>query len=195
MPNYLNGKVYAIRSHQTEQVYIGSTVERLSARMGKYRALYNKYKDGEGCYYSCFKILDHADAYIELLAKHECLCREELDQYKGDYIRSEPNAVNKIRDEDTEQLRERKKKYREDNAEKIKAREKLYYQANREKIKQQVRIYKQNNVEKIRDYESKKITCPCGGVFRTQGLAKHNRSKMHQAYETYKANKELETAR
>jgi hypothetical protein len=43
MPNYENGKVYAIRSHQTDEVYIGSTVERLSARMSKHRADYKRY--------------------------------------------------------------------------------------------------------------------------------------------------------
>ena len=54
MPDYLNGKVYAIRSHQTEQVYIGSTVERLSARMSKHRAKHKAYKAGKSDNYTRF---------------------------------------------------------------------------------------------------------------------------------------------
>ena len=67
MPNYLNGKIYVIRSHQTEQVYIGSTVERLSARMSKHRAQYKRYKEGKCGLTTSFKMLDYPDAYIELI--------------------------------------------------------------------------------------------------------------------------------
>ena len=95
MPNYLNGKVYAIRSHQTEQVYIGSTVERLSARISKHRAQYKFYNRGKGHYYTSFKMLDFPDAYIELIEKHPCLCREELERCEGQHIRAEPNVVNR----------------------------------------------------------------------------------------------------
>ena len=96
MPNYLNGKIYAIRSHQTDQVYIGSTVERLSARMSKHRAKHKAYKAGKGFYYTGFKMLDYPDAYIELVEKHPCLCREELERFEGQHIRAEPNAVNRF---------------------------------------------------------------------------------------------------
>ena len=64
MPDYLNGKVYAIRSHQTEQVYIGSTVERLSARMSKHRADFKLYKAGKRNYVTSYKMLEFPDVYI-----------------------------------------------------------------------------------------------------------------------------------
>ena len=86
MPNYLNGKIYEIRSHQTEQVYIGSTVERLSARMSKHRADFKRYKAGKMNYITSFKMLDYPDAYIELVEKHPCLCREELERLEGQHI-------------------------------------------------------------------------------------------------------------
>ena len=118
MPNYLNGKVYAIRSHQTEQVYIGSTVERLSARMSKHRAQYKFYNTGKGHYYTSYKMLDFPDAYIELIEKHPCLCREELERLEGQYIRAEPTAVNKII------VGRTKAEYYQANTEKIRAQQK-----------------------------------------------------------------------
>jgi hypothetical protein len=166
MPNYLNGKVYAIRSHQTEQVYIGSTVERLSARMSKHRAQYKFYKNGKGHYYTSFKMLDYPDAYIELLEKHPCLCREELERLEGQYIRAEPNAVNKII-----AGRTRAEHYR-DNAEQLNARQKEYYH---------------NNTEKIRAQHKQKHDCPCGGKYTTSDKAKHLKTKKHQAYEQFMA--------
>jgi hypothetical protein len=118
MPNYLNGKVYAIRSHQTEQVYIGSTVERLSARMSKHRAQYKFYKAGKSRYVTSYKMLEYPDAYVELIEKHPCLCREELERLEGQYIRAEPNSVNKIVAGRT------RAEYRADNAEQLNAQQK-----------------------------------------------------------------------
>ena len=67
-PNYNDSKIYAIRSHQTNDVYIGSTVERLSARMSKHRYDYKKFSAGEGMnYVSSYEILKYPDAYIELI--------------------------------------------------------------------------------------------------------------------------------
>jgi hypothetical protein len=95
MPDYSNGKIYAIRSHLTDQVYIGSTVERLSARMSKHRADLKRHRAGKFRYITSFKMFDFPDAYIELIEKHPCLCREELERAEGQYIRADPNAVNR----------------------------------------------------------------------------------------------------
>ena len=95
MPNYEHGKIYAIRSHQTDQIYIGSTVERLSARMSKHRASYKMFKKGKGHFTTSFHMLEFDDAFIELIENFPCLCREELDRVEGQHIRSEPTAVNK----------------------------------------------------------------------------------------------------
>ena len=166
MPNYLNGKVYAIRSYQTEHVYIGSTVERLSARMSKHRAQYKFYKAGKGCYYTSYKMLDYPDAYIELVEKHPCLCREELERLEGQHIRAEPNAVNK----------------------RIAGRtDAEYYQDSAEQIKAQKKQYRQNNVEKINMYKKQKHTCDCGGRYTQCNKAAHFKSKQHRDHEAFMA--------
>ena len=35
--NFQNGKIYCIRSHQTDKVYIGSTTQTLAQRFGKHK--------------------------------------------------------------------------------------------------------------------------------------------------------------
>jgi len=192
MPNYFNGKVYAIRSHQTDQVYIGSTVERLSARMSKHKAHYKFYKAGKSRYVTSYKMLDYPDAYIELVEKHPCLCREELERLEGQHIRAEPNAVNKVvagwtkaeyYRNNAEQIKAQQKEYRLDNPEYAK----LYYQDNVEKIKAHKKEYYQSNVEKIRDQQKQKHTCDCGGRYTQCNKAAHFKSKQHRDHEAFMA--------
>jgi hypothetical protein len=48
MPNYNNGKIYCIKSYETEDIYIGSTTQKLCKRMGSHRRSYKAYKNNEG---------------------------------------------------------------------------------------------------------------------------------------------------
>lgn len=91
MPNYQNGKIYCIRSHQTDKVYVGSTTVLLSARMAKHRwACKTNYKNPMSQH-----IIKYGDAYIELIKLYPCSCRSELEREEGKYIR-EMNCVNKV---------------------------------------------------------------------------------------------------
>jgi len=134
-PNYNNSKIYAIRSHQTNDVYIGSTVERLSARMSKHRYDYKKYSAGQGrSYVSSYEILKYPDAYIELLKNLKCLCKDELLREEGKLIRSTDNCVNKniagrtIKEyrEDNAQMRDRQLQFERVKAELINSTEVLH---------------------------------------------------------------------
>ncbi len=42
MPDYAQGKIYAIRIHLNEKVYVGSTTQPLSARMAEHRGSANR---------------------------------------------------------------------------------------------------------------------------------------------------------
>ena len=82
MPDYSKGKVYAIRSHSTDKVYIGSTIETLSSRMSKHRY---DFKHNHGVTSS--EILKFNDCYIELICDYPCERKEQLDRKEGEYIR------------------------------------------------------------------------------------------------------------
>ena len=91
------GRVYAIRSPSTENVYIGSTTQPLSKRMSQHRDKFN-YMIGSGDmskWCQSFYVLDSLDAYIELISEHENISKDELKKFEGMAIREEPNCVNK----------------------------------------------------------------------------------------------------
>ena len=71
---FQNGKIYTIRSFQTEKYYIGSTNHKtLSQRLSKHKSVYRTWlKDKDSCYVTSFEILKYDDCYIELLELYPC---------------------------------------------------------------------------------------------------------------------------
>lgn len=138
MPNYQNGKIYAIKSYQTELIYIGSTVRPLSQRLGQHRINYKK--NGN---VSSKEILKYDDYYIELIENFPCNSKEELFKQEGYYIRENiNNCVNCCIAGRT------KKEWNNDNKDHISKQQKEHYQANIEHIKE----YRENNKEKQKEY-------------------------------------------
>ena len=153
MPDYNNGKIYAIRSHQTDEVYIGSTTQKLSQRLGKHRSYYNSYKRGKGNYISSIEIIQYPDHYIELIKLFPCNLKCELLAEEGRTIR-ETNCVNKeiagrtrkqYRIDNKELINLNNKNYREKNKDKIKE----WREKNKEKLKERAKEYYRNNKDKF----------------------------------------------
>ena len=161
MPDYSKGKIYCIRSHNTDLIYIGSTIQPLSVRIGGHKkSLKGFLKDKKNYCYS-FKIFEWGDAYIELLELYPCKNREELLKKEGEYIRK-MKCVNKSIAGRT------KKEYYEFYKEKILKRHYKYYYDNKKKINER-------NNEKNRE----KIICICGSTINRSSNARHKRTKKH----------------
>jgi hypothetical protein len=111
--NFQNGKIYSIRSHQTEKIYIGSTTQSLSQRFSNHKEL--------TC--SSREIMQFADAYIELIEMFPCANKIELHRREGEVIRI-TDCVNKTMPGRTRA--ETNKQYREDNRGKILEQQKQY---------------------------------------------------------------------
>lgn len=138
MPDYKYGKVYAIRSHQTDKVYVGSTTTPLYVRMAKHRFDCKNKRNG----ITSFEILKNDDAYIELLENFPCNSKEELNRKEGEYIRL-LNCVNKCISGRTG------KEYYQDNKVDILAKRIDHYQDNKERVKAYKKAYraKKNEIE------------------------------------------------
>lgn len=182
MPNnYQTSKLYKIWSpSHPDEIYIGSTTQRLVKRIGEHRRKYKLHLNGKYRYTTSFKIMAYGDARIELIEKFPCKCKEELIAREGYYIRT-LDCVNKVIPDRTpkqyyqanrERIAQRGKKYREANREKIAQKKKEYRQANREKIAQRVEKYYKNN----------RMTCECGSVIRRDYLRMHKKTKKHMNY-------------
>ena len=90
---YKNGKIYSIRSHQTEQIYIGSTCVPLCKRIYLHKAGYKHYLKHNKNYISSFEIIKYDDCYIELIEEYPCDNKMELTRKEGEHIRAN-NCVN-----------------------------------------------------------------------------------------------------
>lgn len=129
---YHNGKIYTLRSYQTDKFYIGSTCQLLSRRKAEHKL--RKRND--------ISKLD--DFYIELLENFKCENKDELNKREGELIRQNKNkCINKNVAGRTG------KEYREENKEKIKTNDKIFRDNNKEKIKEYQKQYRLKN--KLKD--------------------------------------------
>ena len=136
MPDYSAGKIYQIVSHQTTDVYIGSTTQALSKRMTSHRTNFKRYNNKQGKWCSSYLLLQYGDATIELIEECPCENKEQLDRREGQLIR-ERRCVNKhiAGGMTTEERKTRKKEWREGNKEKVKGHNKEWREVNKEKMK------------------------------------------------------------
>ena len=96
MPNYQNGKIYSIRSHLTDDVYIGSTIETLAKRLFNHKRYYKQWLNKKTNYTSSYKIIekDFENCYIELVENYPCNNKNELCRREGEIIRN-TTCINK----------------------------------------------------------------------------------------------------
>ena len=141
MPDYSKGKIYCLRSHQTDDVYIGSTIQSLAKRKGAHISAYKGYLNGKYPFVTSFYIVKYDDCYIELIEEYACENKQQLERKEGEYIRSR-YCVNKYIAGRTY------KEYRADNKEKISEINAEYYANNKEKSAE----YRADNKEKISKY-------------------------------------------
>ena len=160
---FQNGKIYTIRSHQTNKYYIGSTNQKtLSQRLGKHRYSYKEYLTNNIHYISSFEILKYSDYYIELLIAYPCNNKYELRRKEGELIRQFKSDVVNIQiagrthkeynEDNHETILERHKQYRQDNHETIAERDRQYRLDNSEYIKERFKQYYINNKEHIAEH-------------------------------------------
>ena len=187
MKDYSKGKIYAIRSHKTDLIYIGSTVQPLYKRMDVHRSNYKRYiNTGKSMEYS-YKIFDLDDKpYIELVINYPCSCLDELRREEGIWIRK-MDCVNKniagrtpkerYEHKKEEILKKSKERYK-NNKEEILKKDKEYRDKNKDKIQK----YKKEYYEQTKNHKLQKFACPCGGKYTRCHKTKHEKTGKHQQY-------------
>ena len=172
---FQNGKIYAIRSHQTNKYYIVSTNQlTLAQRLGKHRYSYKEYLTNNIHYISSFEILKYSDYSIELLIAYPCNNKYELRRKEGELIRQFKSDVVNI------QIAGRThKEYNEDNHETILERHKQYRQDNHETIAERDRQYYINNRQVISEKRKQTFICECGSTTLYSNKYYHIRTNKH----------------
>ena len=136
-------RIYAIRNHTSDSVYVGSTERTLQLRFKDHRSSHRKWLKGKtnGC--SSFQLLNDT-SYIELLEECEVGVRYERERW---WVENTPNCVNKLIPNRTEA--EWKAEWYQQHKEEICARNKALYEANRDKIRAQQKEYYQRRKLKV----------------------------------------------
>jgi DNA repair exonuclease SbcCD ATPase subunit len=158
---YQTGKVYKILNTLNNEVYVGSTYQKLSQRMTKHR---NSVKDphrNKNTFYTYIDTIGIEHFYIELIENFPCANKEELRAREGYWIRQIGTLNDKIAgrtpqqhyDDNKEKILERCKEHYENNKEEIQQRKKKYREENKEKIAEHKKQYYEENIDKIKEYK------------------------------------------
>ena len=173
---YPIGRVYAIRSPNTDEVYIGSTFNPLYKRFGHHKCYFKKYEITGIYSTTSYKIIEAGGAYIELMEQHENLTKEQLNKFEGEHIRYVDNCVNRCVAGRT------KKEYYQDNRTHTIEKSKLYAINNKEKIVSYKADLYQSNKEVILAARKETFKCDCGGECRKSDKVRHEKTKKHLDY-------------
>jgi len=211
MVNYNNGKIYALKSYQTEKIYIGSTVLKLYQRLAQHRYKYKKYLNGETHYITSYELIKYDDCYILLLDKYSCNDKTQLLEKEREYILKHKDiCINKqipLRTKKQYYIDNREKilKYVKENTDPEKQKERIKKWRDKNKNNEQIKIRKKEASKKWRDknkdygkkfycankdkilkrrsiWGKKNFNCICGSVINNFSKSRHNKTKKHLKY-------------
>jgi hypothetical protein len=142
-----NGKIYAIKSLNTNEVYIGSTFKELSFRLAGHISNYKRFMKFPTTtpYVHSFEIIGEKDYYIELVEDLGDVSKSEMLLKEGEYIRQTEKCVNKVVSGRT------RKEYRADHRDHIKTYGKEYYRQNTDSIAEKRKIIFALNKDKYNE--------------------------------------------
>ena len=147
----LTGRIYIIRSPNTEMVYVGSTFKSLNRRF--YGHISDWRLKSDKCTSSKL-ILEKGDAYIELLEEVLVENERELERLEQIWIDNTANAVNKNKsyrtiEEKVEYMRQHHKKYYETHKEELHKYQKTWREEHKEETRRQYKKYYETHKKEV----------------------------------------------
>ena len=169
MIDYSEAKIYKIIDNTNDNIYIGSTCQKLSQRLSEHVRHFRSYKkDKKVSYVTSFKIIENGDYDIILIKEYPCETKEQLLKKERYYI-EKYKCVNKNIPGRT--MKEYCKEYRENNKDLIKE----YREANKDVMKQ----YYENNKDLIKERITKIYHCICGSEIQLNEKSRHFKTNKH----------------
>lgn len=130
MPDYSKAKIYKLISDETDQIYVGSTVEKyLSSRLSGHKCLYKKWLRTGTAYTTSYEIVKHPDCTIILIENYPCESCDELRAREQYHIDRNENCCNKYHAFITEE---------DARARKVE-KQKIYYRKNKRELNSKLR--------------------------------------------------------
>ena len=180
--------IYKIWWQGKDDLYVGSTKQKLSMRMAKHRS---NCKSGiQFNLYEIMRINGYDFEYV-LLQSYEVSCKDEQLKHEQHFIDLlHPNLNNRRAHNTPEDRKQYHKQYRDIHEDRIKqyyethkdgirAYRKQYGETHKDNIRVKLRQYYEINKNKIIVRQNTKIECDCGTIIRKGGLCKHIRTQKH----------------
>jgi hypothetical protein len=145
MPDYSHSKIYKIIDNTNGNIYIGSTTQSLSQRLGGHKREYKRYCNGRHNFVSSFEILKNDNYEIVLIEEVNCENKEQLHKIERKHIETN-KCVNLYIPTRT------KEEYYESNKDEKKEWNKEYYESNKDKILEKNKEWYEANKDKILEY-------------------------------------------
>lgn len=186
MPDYNEGKIYLLKSKQTDKVYVGSTTQSLAKRMRGHRNIYQEnISTGDKSGHSSLKLLKYDDVYIRLLEEYPCESRKELTMREGYWIKNyKGRAVNFLNagtgtgkdwyENNKDMHNKCTREWYANNKDKHHALSKNYYEEHKQQLSEKRKAQ--------REAKSNYVTCECGVKCKEYTLRYHIKTKGHQNY-------------
>ena len=166
MSDYSQGKIYILKSKNTDDVYIGSTKETLEERFHLHMIHYYKWLRTKKYYCTSFEIIKQGEIYIELLENYPCETKKELRLKEGEYQRMmdcvnkriECRTMKEWKKDNKEHVNEYQKKYNmiPEVKEKRKIRQKKYKEEHKEQISKKRKEWHEKNKQHMKEYRLEK---------------------------------------
>ena len=168
MTDYQKGKIYKLVSEHTDQIYIGSTVQKLCHRLSGHARDFRKGKNK--C--TCKKMFELGKVKIVLIENVPCNSKEELYKRERHYIEN-TNCVNKCIPGRTvaENYQDKKEHYQKKSHDR--------YHAKTEEILKKQNEYRLKNIDKIKERKKLRTICDCGLDVAKDHISRHKKSKKH----------------
>ena len=94
--DYNNGKIYCIRNHVNDKIYVGSTCQSLSKRMAYHRDDCMKSNRYNTLIYKMMRDLGRDNFYIELIEEYPCEDSNQLTRREGELMRDLKASLNQV---------------------------------------------------------------------------------------------------
>lgn len=184
MSDYSQGKIYILKSKNTEDVYIGSTTLSLQERFHFHMSNYYRWLRTNNNYITSIEIIKQGEPYIELLQDYSCNSQKELRRKEGEY-QLKIKCVNKnvagrsIKEYNSlPEVKERRQEY-EKNRPCRKEQRKEYRKKNRDEINER-------NKKLMNEYRSrpevKEQISEWGKEYRSRPEVKEHNKKQSKEY-------------
>jgi hypothetical protein len=153
----MKGIIYKLICNETNEVYYGSTTQKINKRISSHKKDHKRWKAGKTSFVTSFQIIERGNYTYEVVEEVVYENKKQLEERERYYIENNdcinkniPTRSNKEYCEaNKDTIKEYKKEWYVANKDKMKE----YNQANKEKIKEYMKEYNQANKDQRKEYD------------------------------------------